>query len=65
MYFENIPFDKKIEFYNNCDVLIAPTIQKQACMGVSIKEAMSFEKPVIASDSGEFLRLLRTKLMVF
>jgi len=51
-YFENIPFEQKIDFYHACDVYLAPTMQKQACMGVSIKEAMACGKPVIASNSG-------------
>ncbi len=52
LYFENIPFEQKIDFYHACDVYLAPTMQKQACMGVSIKEAMACGKPVIASTSG-------------
>ena len=51
-YFCNIPFNQKVEFYNVSDLLIAPTIQRHACMGVSIKEAMSCETPIIASNSG-------------
>ena len=45
-YFENIPFDQKVNFYHACDVYIAPTMQKHACMGVSIKEAMACGKPI-------------------
>mgnify|MGYP006075927795 CR=1 FL=1 len=51
-YFCNIPFEEKIDFYNVSNFLMAPTIEKHACMGVSIKEAMSCEIPVIASNSG-------------
>jgi len=52
LYYENIPFEKKLNFYHACDVYLAPTIQKHACMGVSIKEAMACGKPAIASNSG-------------
>lgn len=51
-YCPNVPFEKKIEFYDACNVVIAPTMEKHACMGVSIKEAMACAKPVIASNSG-------------
>jgi glycosyltransferase involved in cell wall biosynthesis len=51
-YYENIPFDQKLSFYHACDVYLAPTMQKHACMGVSIKEAMACGKPIIASNSG-------------
>lgn len=48
----DIPFDRKPEYYAACDVFLAPTMDRHACMGVSIKEAMSSGKPVIASTSG-------------
>lgn len=51
-YYENIPFEKKVDFYQSCDIYLAPTMQKHACMGVSIKEAMACGKPIIASNSG-------------
>lgn len=51
-YCPNIPFERKVDYYTACDVFIAPTMEKQACMGVSIKEAMACAKPVIASASG-------------
>lgn len=51
-YCPNISFDKKIEYYAASDIVIAPTMERHACMGVSIKEAMSCAKPVIASTSG-------------
>jgi glycosyltransferase involved in cell wall biosynthesis len=51
-YYENIPFEEIINFYHACDVYLAPTMQKHACMGVSIKEAMACGKPIIASNSG-------------
>lgn len=48
----DIPFEKKSDFYAACDVFLAPTMEKHACMGVSIKEAMACGKPIIASNSG-------------
>jgi len=51
-YYSNIPFSEKQTIYDNCDLIIAPTLEKHACMGVTIKEAMACRKPIIASDSG-------------
>lgn len=48
----NIPFEKKPAYYAACDVFLAPTMEKHACMGVSIKEAMAAGKPIVASSSG-------------
>jgi glycosyltransferase involved in cell wall biosynthesis len=51
-YCPNLPFSAKPNYYAACDVFLAPTKEKHACMGVSIKEAMACAKPVIASTSG-------------
>lgn len=51
-YCPDIPNEKKSLYYAACDVLLALTMEKRACMGVSIKEAMASGKPVIASTSG-------------
>lgn len=51
-YCPNISFDKKVKYYAASDIVIAPTMEKHACMGVSIKEAMACAKPVIVSTSG-------------
>lgn len=48
----DVPFNKKRELYGACDVFLAPTMEKHACMGVSIKEAMACGKPILASASG-------------
>jgi glycosyltransferase involved in cell wall biosynthesis len=48
----NIPFDDLPNYYAACDVFLAPTREKHACMGVSIKEAMASGKPIVASASG-------------
>lgn len=51
-YCPDIPFEKKVDYYASCNVFLAPTLAKRACMGVSIKEAMACGKPIIASNSG-------------
>lgn len=51
-YCPNIPYDEKPYYFAASDVLLAPTMEKQACMGVAIKEAMSCGKPILASTSG-------------
>lgn len=48
----NLPFEALPGFYGNADILVAPTRDQHACMGVSIKEAMAAGKPVIAARSG-------------
>lgn len=50
--FIDISFDEKVNFFNISDIIIAPTMERRACMGISIKEAMASSKPVIASESG-------------
>ena len=51
-YCPNISYEEKPYYFAASDVFLAPTMEKQACMGVAIKEAMSCGKPVIASTSG-------------
>ena len=48
----NISFDLQPSLYSAADILLAPSRDKHACMGVSIKEAMAAGVPVIASNSG-------------
>ena len=48
----DIPFDLQPSLYAASDIVLAPSRDKHACMGVSIKEAMAAAVPVIASDSG-------------
>ena len=48
----DITFDAQPSLYAVSDIVLAPTKDKHACMGVTIKEAMAASKPVIASDSG-------------
>jgi len=51
-YCPDISFDKKAQFYRASDIMVAPSMENHACMGVSIKEAMSCAIPVVASTSG-------------
>jgi len=51
-YCPDIPADQKVYYYSAGDVILAPSMERHACMGVSIKEAMACAKPVIASTSG-------------
>lgn len=48
----DIPFEIQPNLYAASDIVLAPSRDKHACMGVSIKEAMAASLPVIASDSG-------------
>jgi len=48
----DIPFDLQPTLYAASDIVLSPSRDKHACMGVSIKEAMAAAVPVIASDSG-------------
>jgi glycosyltransferase involved in cell wall biosynthesis len=51
-YIENFPFKDKPFIYKASDILLSPTLDKHACMGVSIKEAMATGMPIVASTSG-------------
>lgn len=48
----DLPFDELPYYYAACDVVLAPTRNRHACMGMAIKEAMASGKPVIASTTG-------------
>lgn len=48
----NIPFDELPYYYAASTVVVAPTPDNRACMGMAIKEAMASGKPVIASRIG-------------
>ncbi len=50
--FENVPFKRLPEIYGSSDILLAPSFNQRACMGLSIKEAMAASIPVIASKGG-------------
>ena len=48
----NVPFSEVPGLYAACDILLAPTREKHACMGMSIKEAMATGKVCVCSRSG-------------
>lgn len=48
----DIPFDLQPSIYAATDILLAPSADQHACMGMSIKEAMAASLPVIGSKSG-------------
>lgn len=48
----NIPNELVSSYFRNCSILLAPTKADRACMGLSIKDAMAWGKPVIVTDSG-------------
>lgn len=52
LLFQNFPFSMQASLFSSCDIVLAPSYDQRACMGLSIKEAMSFKKPVIATNCG-------------
>lgn len=48
----NVPGDQLPGMYAACDLLLAPTRDRHACMGMSIKEAMATGRVGICSRSG-------------
>lgn len=48
----DVAFDVQPALYACADIVLAPTRDQHACMGMSIKEAMASGRPVIASDAG-------------
>ena len=50
--FQNFPFSMQASLFSSSDIILAPSYDQRACMGLSIKEAMSFKKPVIATNCG-------------
>lgn len=48
----NVPIQEKVFYYSMADIFLAPTERTHACMGVSIKEAMACQTPIVASSSG-------------
>lgn len=49
---EGVDYDAVAWYYNNSAILVNPANTKLACMGLSMKEAMACELPVIASNIG-------------
>jgi glycosyltransferase involved in cell wall biosynthesis len=48
----NVSQSDLMGFYSISDIVVAPTRSRHACMGMTIKEAMAFGRPVVASNSG-------------
>jgi glycosyltransferase involved in cell wall biosynthesis len=48
----NVPFNKQSEIFSASDLLLAPTFNQRACMGMAIKEAMAAGLAVIGSNGG-------------
>lgn len=48
----DVPFALLPHFYQAADMVVAPSSDDRACMGLSIKEAMAAAKPVIATRVG-------------
>ena len=48
----NVPFSVLPGYYGAADILVAPTRDQHACMGVSIKEAMAAGKAIVTTRSG-------------
>lgn len=48
----NVPFSNLPLYYASSTVVVVPTPDERACMGMAIKEAMATGKPVIASRTG-------------
>jgi glycosyltransferase involved in cell wall biosynthesis len=49
---ENVSFSDQSNLYSAADILVAPSFNQRACMGVSIKEAMAACLPVIGANGG-------------
>jgi glycosyltransferase involved in cell wall biosynthesis len=58
----DFPFDKLPQLYQVADLLIAPTVSKQACMGVAVKEAMSSGIPALVTNSGGLPEAIRNNI---
>lgn len=49
---QNVPFAVQASLYAAADVVVAPSFDQRACMGLSIKEGMAASRAVVATDSG-------------
>lgn len=48
----DVPFNMQPALYAAADIVLAPSRDQRACMGVSIKEAMAAARPTVATNSG-------------
>lgn len=49
---ENVSYTLKNTLYLASDIVVAPSFNQRACMGVSIKEGMAASLPIIAASGG-------------
>jgi glycosyltransferase involved in cell wall biosynthesis len=49
---ENVPFKQQAAIYSASDLLVAPSFNQRACMGLAIKEAMAARLPVVGGAGG-------------
>jgi glycosyltransferase involved in cell wall biosynthesis len=49
---QDVPFAKQGAVYNGTDLLVAPSFNQRACMGMAIKEAMAVGLPVVGGAGG-------------
>lgn len=49
---ENVAYADLPKYYSCADIVVAPSTNDRACLGLAIIEAMACEKPVIASNVG-------------
>lgn len=52
LIFQDVSFELQKDIYNASDILLAPSFDQRACMGIAIKEAMSYSMPVIGAAGG-------------
>ena len=49
---QDVPFKEMQKVYSGVDMLVAPSFEQRACMGMAIKEAMAARLPVIGGAGG-------------
>lgn len=49
---QNVSFSQQASLYSAADMLVAPSFNQRACMGMAIKEAMAARLPVIGGAGG-------------
>ncbi|GEM_PF-5733844 len=48
----NIPGEELPFYYASADIVMAPTVDRWACMGLAIKEALATGRPVVTTNAG-------------
>jgi len=49
---QDVPFSQQAAIYSSADLLVAPSFNQRACMGMAIKEAMAAGLPVVGGAGG-------------